>query len=293
MSKNPRRISLIGSRVTSVLSVALVLIIIGLCTTIGIAVQRATKAVGDNTTILVTMLPGTDPLRTNELRRQFNSTPWIAGYDFADAKKVLSREVEIMDAETREGLDLLPDNPFGDEFVIRLAEGWRNGDSIRTVVRRLSDLDDVDMVSADATAMGQANEGLERIVLYLAIFALVLLVISIALINNTISLSIYSRRFNIHTMKLVGATNGFIRRPFVRAGMLTGAFAGLLAAIVVCGIQTYLLYNDTLVGVWITSDDIVITAIAIIVAGALIARAAAWCSATNYLKKSYDTLFKK
>ena len=293
MTKNPRKISLIGSRVTSVLSVSLVLIIIGLCSTLGLAVHRASSAVGDNTTVFVTLLPGTEPLRANELRREFNSTPWIAHYEYTPAKKVLENEVETMDAETREGLDLLPDNPFGDEFVIHVAEGWRNGDSIKTVIKRLEATDDVDIVSADASAMGQANDGLERIMLYLAIFAVVLLIISVALINNTISLSIYSRRFNIHTMKLVGATNGFIRRPFVRAGMVTGLIAGLIAAAVVCTLQSFLLCNDMLVGEWITTDDIIITGFSLIIAGALIARSAAWCSATNYLNKSYDNLFKK
>lgn len=293
MSKNPRRISLIGSRVTSVISVALVLIVVGLCATLGIAVHRASQSVGDDTTVMLTLVPGTDNLRANELKRQFKDAAWASRFEYTDAKTVLRREVETMDTVTRAGLDLLADNPFGDEFIIYVAPGWRNADSIKVVTQRLEALDDVDIVVGDSAAMGKANEGLERILIYLSILALVLLVISIVLINNTISLAIYSRRFNIHTMKLVGATNNFIRRPFVRAGMVTGIVAGLVAAIGVCGLQSFLLFNDNLVGPWLTPDFIGITAIALVLLGAIIARAAAWCAATNYLNKSYDTLFKK
>lgn len=293
MTKNPRKISLLGSRATSALSVSLVLIVIGLCATLGLAIHRATAAVADDTTVMVTILPGEDPLRVSELKRDFNDAPWVASYEFADRATVLAREVENMDEDTRSALELLSDNPFGDEFVLHISDGWRSGDSIAALTARLSITPSVDIVSGDASTIGQANDGLDRVLLYLSILAAALLIISIALINNTISLSIYSRRFNINTMKLVGATNAFIRRPFVRAGMATGIVAGLAAAAVVCGIQAYLMLNDALVGPWITPEIIGITAGALIVLGALIARSAAWCAATRYLHRSYDRLFKK
>lgn len=293
MSKNPRSISLIGSRATSVLSVALVLIVLGVAATLGFTARQASLAVAGDTAVLVTLEPGTDNLRANELKRLFHSSAWVESFEYADAKTVLRREVESMDTVARRSLDLLTDNPFGHEFVLHIAPAWQSADSIEVVTQRLRAMPDIDIVSGDSVAMGAANDGLRRIMIYLAILAGVLLIISIVLINNTISLSIYSRRFNIHTMRLVGATNNFIRRPFVRAGMLTGVVAGLLAAAVVCGLQGFLLLNDSLMGPWLTPDFIGLTAAALIVTGALVARAAAWCAATNYLNKSYDTLFKK
>lgn len=293
MSKNPRKISLIGSRATSILSVTLVLIVIGLCATLGLAVHRATLAVGEGTTIFVTLEPSETTLRASELKRQFNHAPWVANYEFFDKTTVLSREVDHMSAEAREALELLSDNPFGDEFVLHIAEGWRSTDSIAALTSRLENTQGVDIVSGDASALGEANKGINRVILYLIVLAVILLLISVALINNTISLSIYSRRFTIHTMKLVGATNSFIRRPFVRAGMLTGIVAGVLAMFVVCAVQSYLMVSDTLIGPWITPEGIGITAVGLVVLGALIARAAAWYAAKIYLRKSYDRLFKK
>ena len=293
MSKNPKKISLIGSRVTSVLSVALVLIIVGLCITLGFTVHRASDAVADGTTIMATVKPGVDFLRVSEMKREFNDAPWCSGYDFIPAKTVLSREVEGMDSLTREGIMLLGDNPYGDEFILHVRDGWRSSDSIATLTQRLNKMPGIDIVSNDAATMGQTNDSIHRVMFYLGLVGIVLLFISIVLIKNTISLSIYSRRFNIHTMKLVGATDSFIRRPFVRAGMVTGLIAGVAAVMVVCSIQCYLMFNDSIVGPWITTTDVVLTAIGLVVLGAVIARAAAWWSATNYLKKSYDSLFKQ
>ena len=284
---------MIGSRATSALSVTLVLIVVGLCATLGVAVHRATSATGDDTTILLTVRPGTNPLRVSELKRTFNSSPWFTDYVFTDASTVLSREAETLDSVTRLGLQLLTENPFGDEFTLRLAPEWRNADSIVVLTERLRTLPYVDIVSGDAYAMGRANDGLQNVMIYLGILALVLLLISTALINNTISLSIYSRRFNIHTMKLVGATDSFIRRPFARAGAWTGFVAGLLAAAAVCGVQCWLMLNDNMVGPWITPATIVITGVSLVGAGTLIARGAAWWAANTYLHKSYDKLFKK
>lgn len=293
MTKNPRQISLIGSRATSVLSIALVLVIIGICGTLVMALNRASDSLADETTILITLRPGCDSYTATELKRDFKNSTWVSDFEYADATTVLSREVQAMDTITRQGLALLSGNPFGDEFIIRLAPGYRSTDSISAISGRLRALPDVDIVSSEATAMGRVNDSLSRIFIYGGILVLILLIISVVLISNTISLSIYSRRFNIHTMKLVGATDAFIRRPFVRAGMLTGIVAGLIASVVVCAAQCYLLWRDSLIGPWITPLQIGITAVVLIVLGAVIARAAAWVAATNYLKKSYNELFRK
>lgn len=295
MEKKPRKISLIGSRATSVLSVAMVLIIIGICLTLGITVHHASASISDSTTILVTLRPGEDPDVVNAMKREFNVAPWLTDprYEFTDGATVLAREKESMDEVTREALLLLSENPYGDEFVLYLADGWRSSDSIKVITERLQARPGVDIVSGDASVMGEANDNLHRVLLYLGIIGLILLFISVALIKNTISLSIYSRRFNIYTMKMVGATNSFIRRPFVRAGMYTGLVAGIVAVVVVCGIQCYLSYNDDIIGVWIDAETVLITAAVLLVIGTLIARAAAWWSATAYLHHSYDSLFRK
>lgn len=291
--KKPRRVSLLGSRLTSVLSVALVLIVAGLCSLLGLAVHRASGLVADNTTIIATTGPGTDPLQTSAIKRSLNNVPWATGYTFTDATAVLEREVRNMDADSRHALDLLTDNPYGDEFLIYVADGYRSTDSLAAIAARLEQTPGIELVAADVQALGQSNAGINNIIFYLIILAAALLVISVALIANTISLAIYSRRFSIYTMKLVGATNAFVRRPFVRAGTLAGFVAGIVAATVVCGLEFYLMMFESLVGTYVTPMDIAVTAALLIIAGTFIARTAAWCTAQRYLRKTFDQLFKK
>lgn len=293
MEKKPRKISLIGSRATSILSVALVLIVLGLCGLLAIAVTRASDQISDSTTLLVTIAPGTDPLEVSALKREFNDAPWVEKYDFTDAKTVLQRESEQMDRDSHLALDLLPENPFGDEFAIRIAPDYRSADSLAVLTQRLHDMPHVDIVAGNATAVGTSNDGIKSLLIYLAILAAALMLVSIALITNTISLSIYSRRFTINTMKLVGATPAFIRRPFVRAGTVTGIIAGLIAAAVICPLQTYVMLCEPLVGPYITWIDIIVSGAGLVVLGTLIARFAAWRAASIYLRKTYDQLFKK
>lgn len=290
MPKNPKQISLIGSRAVSVLSIALALVVVGIGGTLWMALRGASARVGDETTILVTMSADGDPYSSTELRQYLAAAPWAERVEFADAATVLSREIESVDSITRSGLDLLTTNPYGDEFVIFVSDGWRSTDSLDVLTRRIRTMTDVDIVSGESTALGEINDGMKHILAYGGLLALVLLVISVVLINNTISLSIYSRRFNIHTMRLVGATDAFIRRPFVRAGVLTGVAGGLIASLAVCGVQIYLMMNDALLGEWLTVPGIALTAPALVVLGAIIAGLAARRAVSVYLRKSFASL---
>lgn len=291
--KNPRRTSLIGSRVTSVLSISMVLVVAGLCAVLGIAVRRAAGGVGDNTTVLMSIVPGTDPLRVSEIKRTLNDAPWSEKYTYTDANNVLVNERELMDEDSRRGLELLDENPFGDEFLITIAEGWRSADSLTAVTKRLEAMDDVDMVVANSEIIGNANDGLGRVLLCLGVFGLILLAISLALIISTVSLAIYSRRFTIYTMKLVGATNSFIRRPFVRSGMWNGMLAGVIAAVVVLAVTYYASVHEPMFAPYLTWTDGAVISVALVAMGALICRGAAWWVTTRYLRARYDRLFKK
>ena len=290
---NPKRASLIGSRVTSILSISLVLIVAGLCAILGLSIHRAARTVGNSTSILMTVIPDTDPLRVSEIKRTLNDAPWADSYVFTAANDVLVKERDLMDSDTRQGLELLEENPFGDEFVITIADGWRSTDSLEAVGLRLSAMADIDTVTSNAEAMGNTNEGLANVLLIIGSLGAILLVISITLIMNTVSLSIYSRRFIIYTMKLVGGKNSFIRRPFVRTAALWGAVSGVIAGLAVCAATYYMSVHEPLFAPVLSLTDGLIIAGILIVAGILICRAAAWWATSRYLRRRYDLLFKK
>ena len=149
------------------------------------------------------------------------------------------------------------------------------------------------MAVPDSELVETMNRNITTLSIILGVIALVMLIISFVLINNTVHLTVYARRFTIHTMQLVGATNGFIRRPFVTNNML----AGFIAALVASGIMAISLGAAPRIGL----DDVAsyiewwlfaCVAGGMIIAGPLICGLAASLATSRYLKKDYEELFR-
>ena len=198
------------------------------------------------------------------------------------------------EAETGENLEqTFGVNPLSPEVAFRVKADYSAPAQIAKLTRELSVLPGVETVSAPDTEMVEAmNRNLGKVTLILSIVGIVMLVISFVLINNTVHLTIYSRRFSIHTMQLVGATNGFIRKPFVGQNAMTGLIAGLLAAAAVVAVVWFspeagLGELQSVVG-W---DQVGYLCCALVALGVLICALAAMMATTKYLRKDYDELF--
>lgn len=189
--------------------------------------------------------------------------------------------------------ELLDENPYSAEFEVKLAPDYVNPDSIKMVTERLQRIKAVDDIDVPVNVANQVDNSLHKITLVLGGVALALLIISIVLINNTVSLSIYARRFIIHTMKLVGATRGFIRRPFVGAGAVCGLIAGMIAAAVLAGVYAYLCSADVELSSNLTNTELAVILVTLPIAGIAICALTAYFAANRYLNKRYDQLFKK
>jgi cell division transport system permease protein len=136
------------------------------------------------------------------------------------------------------------------------------------------------------------NTNLSRINIVLLVLALLLTFVSFSLINNTVRLSVYSRRFLIHTMKLVGASWGFIRRPFMRQGLLVGVIAALLAIGVLGGcVYALYTYEPNILNI-ITWRELAITAAAVMLFGIIITAICSWISVNKFLKMTAGELYK-
>ena len=133
---------------------------------------------------------------------------------------------------------------------------------------------------------------LGRMNIVLLCLAVLLTFVSFSLINNTVRLSVYSRRFLIHTMKLVGASWSFIRRPFIRQAIVVGVVAAVLA-IAVLGVGVYALYNfePNILNI-ITWRELTITAIAVLLFGLIITFFCTWFSVNKFLKMTAGELYK-
>ena len=140
--------------------------------------------------------------------------------------------------------------------------------------------------------MDNVNMNLGRMNIILLVLAALLTFVSFSLINNTVRLSVYSRRFLIHTMKLVGASWAFIRRPFIRQAIVVGIIAAILA-IIVLGAGVYALYTfePNILNI-ITWRELTITAIAVLLFGLIITFICSWISVNKFLKMSAGELYR-
>lgn len=287
VKKRKSKISTLGSRITSIISVALVLFIIGLLVTLGIVTNRVTSSILADVSVIVKV----DRLATDEevsqLGDELSHAPYAASLQYMSAQQVLEQEMD-QNAET---LALLDENPYNAEYVVSLRHEYANADSIMMIVGGLALRNSVEDVVSQVDTVGAVNKATERITLGLALIAGVLLVISLVLIYNTVSISVYGRRFVIRTMQLVGATSSFIRRPFVRAGVWQGVISAVVASAMLIGAMAYVSTLDINMYFELSWLQTVAVCACMMALGIAICGIAAYCATNRYLTLSDNNLY--
>lgn len=239
--KRSLHISVFGSRITSVVSVTLVLILLGIVAVMSCATRTATDNVRRNMGFTVKMEQGAGTADINAMKRFLTSAPFAETYVFAGADEILAAESELIGEDI---MLLVDENPYGAEFDVRVRPDRACGDSITAISTQISAMAGVDEVLTDTGIIDSVNDNIARLTWIMLAVAAALLIISFVLINNTVSLAVYSRRFIIHTMRLVGATGSFIRRPFLAAGAVTGLVSACIASGVLAMMQAYAMRSD-------------------------------------------------
>ena len=198
--RNRRRISTLGSRITSLVSVALVLILAGLAAMTAIAGKQLTDDVRRNLGFIVKMERDCNPDAVSTVAQALKADDAVASVDFLSADDILQQESAYLGEDIT---DMLDRNPYSAEFDVKVCPDYAHPDSITELVALYSRFEAVDDVVTESAVIEDVDAALAKAGAIFVIIAAILLIICVALINNTVSLSIYSRRFLIHTMKLV------------------------------------------------------------------------------------------
>lgn len=187
----------------------------------------------------------------------------------------------------------MPDiNPFLPEIEVAVHEPWANADSLENITSSLSSSPLVSDVSLHTEMIDNVNTMMNAATTTLLVVGAVLLLISLALINNTVRLSVYSQRFVINTMKLVGATASFIRKPFVTDALIHGTIAGGLAALLLGGALWYLESVSPAVGAALPLCQAAWVLGGLWVSGIALCTIASLLATNKYLRLGYDDMFK-
>ena len=225
--------------VTLCISTSMVLVLLGLVVFSVLTSVNLSSWVKENLTVTVMLGDDVSVNDAKRLCRNLYHRPFSKNIDYVSKEQALKEQTQAMGSDPSEFLGA---NPFVATLELQLKSDYANRDSLRWIVGELRRNPQVTDVAYQEDLMDNVNTNLSRINIVLLVLALLLTFVSFSLINNTVRLSVYSRRFLIHTMKLVGASWGFIRRPFMRQGLLVGVIAALLA-IGVLGGCVYALYT--------------------------------------------------
>lgn len=285
------KISYWAAHLTTVVSVTLVLLLIGTIAMVSFGAEKETRRLKERLEVSMIMA---DTI-SNEYTRQISER--ITSLPFAHDVKYISKEAALQAWKKDTGEDLqalFGVNPLSPEIMFNVSADYASDPSLAKIETELKAIPGVEEVVLPDSMMVEAmNRNIESMALVLGIIALAMVVISIVLINNTVHLAIYARRFTIHTMQLVGATNSFIRTPLILSNMGAGLIAGLLASgILAIGLVWAPNMGFANVGDYISWPIFAAIGGALLVIGSLLCGFAAGIATTRYLKKDYEELFR-
>ena len=275
--------------ITLCISTAMVLILLGMVVFSVLIARNLSNYVKQN--IVVTMMLQDDMTsgEATQFCAKLRQRPYIYRLDYISKEQALREGIRTLGADPREFADA---NPFLSSIEITLKADYANNDSLTAISSELRSYPKVSEVKYQKDLIDSVNANIAKISIVLLTIALLLTIVSFSLINNTIRLSIYARRFSIHTMKLVGASWGFIRAPFIRQYMLLGLLAALLACAALGGaIYALYMYEPEMFDV-LTWKEMAITSGVVVFFGLFITAICSIISVNKYLRMKAGDLYK-
>ena len=231
---------LLRSYFSSVISISLVLFLVGMAGVLIVNARSVSNYFKENITVSAVLTPEADEADASALADELETSGYVKDVRIISKEEGTEEMKEILGDDF---MDVFEVNPIPVSLELQIAADYISTDSLSVIENSLRDYPAVDDVVYQQSLVELLNSNLERIGLVAGVFVLLLLFISVVLINNTVRLNVYSKRFTIHTMRMVGATKGFITRPFVGQAFFQGLIAGAIADVFILG-ALYLIRNE-------------------------------------------------
>lgn len=270
------------------ISTTLVLLLLGAMGILFVAAQEVSKSVQDNLGVSVIMNNDAPEADILKLKERLDASRYTQAVKYISKEQALDEQRLELKTDPVEQLGY---NPYEAEIELTLKPEYANRDSLAMIEKSLLRNKDVKELIYQQELMDSVNESIQKVGLTLLAFLAMLTLISWSLISNLVRLSIYSKRFLMHTMKLTGATWGFIRRPFIVNNMWIGLLSGVLAnAMLAAGIY-FLQQQEPVLMAYLPIDDLAVVGAAVILFGITICSLCAFLSVNRFLRMRNNDLY--
>ncbi len=227
-----------SSYLTTIVSISLVLFMLGLLGILILNSKKLSDHVRENIGFSIIMNEGVKEARIMELKKNLDASEFVKYTEYITPEEAAE---ELQEDLGEDFIGFLGYNPLLPSIDLRLNAEYANIDSLKVIEAQLLQNSEIKEVYYQESLVEMINANVRRIGLFILVFSVLLLIMATALISNTIRLSVYSKRFLIRTMQLVGATKGFIRTPFILTGILHGLIAALIASTALVSILYFLM----------------------------------------------------
>ena len=277
--KKKRKIDLLF--ITACISTSLVLLLIGIVALLLLTANDLSRQLKQEMTIEVILKESITDTQITSLRRTIQEAPYCSVCSYISKDDALKDMTKVMGTDPSQFLEY---NPFYASFNIRLEAEYACNDSLKAIEKNLSSIQGVREVTWQKDLLDIINSNIRKVAGILLILAAILSLVSFTLINNTITLTIYSQRFILYSMKLVGAKWSFIRKPFIRRNLWIGLVSALLTCIMIWyGLKIGLRYEPWLI--MLVEPDVIIPVFAVVILiGLLITGLCALHSVNRFLR---------
>lgn len=274
--------------VTATISTSLVLLLLGAVVMVVLSAQSLSNHVRENLTLSLLLNEGVEQKEIDRIMTYVNAQSYTKELQYISKEDILAEQTASMGLDPTEFLGY---NPYTASIEVKLKAAYANTDSIVPIKNRLMRYTQIREISYPSELMDSVNDNIRKISAVLLSLALALSLISFALINNTIKLTIYSQRFLLHTMKLVGASWAFIRRPFLMRNLGIGLVSGLLANLLIGGGIALLLRYEPQMAYLFTLPIMSVVGATVMVVGIFITWVCAYISINRFLKMTAGDLY--
>ena len=279
---------LIGAWLSTVISISLVLLLVGVACLLLVNAGSVSDYFKENMQVSVLMKQEVDDDEAVRYLSQLDSEPFIKSSVFVSREQGIKEMSELLGDDF---LSVFETAPVPVSIEVTLKAGYVSLDSLEVVRKEILKSPLVDEVVYQQSLVDKLNTNLKKVSIVLGVFIALLLFISFVLINNTVRLNVYSRRFTIHTMMLVGATKSFIRAPFLVQAVFQGLFSALIAASMLVGILFFVRSEFAQLFEVFRLDLLLIALGVIIVAGVVICTVSTYVVVGRLVSLSKDELY--